>query len=194
MMVLLAVCGSRPRGVCLDPIFVTSALHHGSGQSYLFAGYASRQGYVLVDQRLFLPEVWFGPLYAARRVKCQVPAELQFQTKPQLAAAMLQSIRQEGILPFRYIVADSVYGNSPDFLAALDACVGTTALVAISSETRCWPQRPTTQEKAYRYKGEAPSAADCSRPAERRSAGGDPASVAVVSADSLGRDQGADCL
>ena len=121
----------------------------------VFAGYASRQGYVLVDQRLFLPEVWFGPLYAARRVKCQVPDELQFQTKPQLAAAMLQSIRQEGILPFRYIVADSVYGNSPDFLAALDACVGTTALVAISSETRCWPQRPTTQEKAYRYKGEA---------------------------------------
>ena len=124
------------------------------GQVGVFAGYASRQGYVLVDQRLFLPEVWFGPLYAARRVKCQVPDELQFQTKPQLAAAMLQSIRQEGILPFRYIVADSVYGNSPDFLAALDVCVGTTALVALSSETRCWPQRPTTQEKAYRYKGE----------------------------------------
>jgi SRSO17 transposase len=120
----------------------------------VFAGYASRQGYVLVDQRLFLPEVWFGPMYAARRVKCQVPDALQFQTKPQLAAAMLQNIRQEGILPFRYIVADSVYGNSPDFLTALDACVGTTALVAISSETRCWPQRPTTQEKAYRYKGE----------------------------------------
>jgi len=120
----------------------------------VFAGYASRQGYVLVDQRLFLPEVWFGPLYAARRVKCQVPDALQFQTKPQRAAAMLQSIRQEGILPFRYIVADSVYGNSPDFLAALDACVGITALVAISSETRCWPQRPTTQEKAYQYKGE----------------------------------------
>jgi SRSO17 transposase len=28
----------------------------------VFAGYASRQGYVLVDQRLFLPEVWFGPM------------------------------------------------------------------------------------------------------------------------------------
>jgi SRSO17 transposase len=75
----------------------------------VFAGYASRQGYVLVDQRLFLPEVWFGPSYATRRVKCQVPDEMRFQTKPQLAAAMLQSIRQEGILPFRYIVADSVY-------------------------------------------------------------------------------------
>jgi hypothetical protein len=50
-------------------------------------------------------------------------------------------------------VADSVYGNSPDFLAAIDACVGATALVSISSETRCWPQRPATQEQAYRDKG-----------------------------------------
>jgi SRSO17 transposase len=120
----------------------------------VFAGYASRQGYGLVDQRLFLPEVWFGPAYATRRTKCRVPDEIRFQTKPQLAAAMLQRIRQEGILPFRYIVADSVYGNSPDFLAAIEACVGTTALVAISSETRCWLQRPVTQEQAYRYKGE----------------------------------------
>ena len=74
----------------------------------VFAGYASRQGYVLVDQRLFLPEVWFGPAYATRRTKCRVPDEMRFQTKPQLAAAMLQRIRQEGILPFRYLVADSV--------------------------------------------------------------------------------------
>ena len=120
----------------------------------VFAGYASRQGYALVDQRLFLPAVWFSPAYAPRRRKCQVPDERMFQTKPQLAAAMLRSIRQEGILPFRYIVADSVYGNSPDFLAALEACVGATALVAISSETRCWSQRPATQEQGYRYQGE----------------------------------------
>src|SRR5207249_9680142 len=78
----------------------------------VFAGYASRQGYALVAQRLFLPEGWFGPAYATRRRKCRVPDEMRFQTKPQLAAAMLQSIRQEGILPFRYIVADSVDGNS----------------------------------------------------------------------------------
>jgi SRSO17 transposase len=120
----------------------------------VFAGYASRQGYGLVDQRLFLPEVWFDPMYATRRGKCQVPDTLPFQTKPQLAAAMLQRIKEDEILPFRYIVADSVYGNSPDFLAALDACVGATALVAISSETRCWLQRPATHEQTYQYKGE----------------------------------------
>ena len=119
----------------------------------VFAGYASRQGDALVDKRLFLPEIWFSDVYAPRRAKCRVPDELRFQTKPQLAAAMLQGLRQEGILPFRYIVADSVYGNSPDFLAAIEACVGATALVAISSETRCWSQRPATQEQVYRYQG-----------------------------------------
>src|SRR2546428_3043324 len=35
IMLLLAVRGSVLRGVCLDPIFVTSELHHGLVQSYL---------------------------------------------------------------------------------------------------------------------------------------------------------------
>jgi hypothetical protein len=47
-------------------------------------------------------------------------------------------------------VADCLYGNSPDFLDAVDACVGLTALVAIPSETRCWLQRPQTEDKSYR--------------------------------------------
>jgi SRSO17 transposase len=108
----------------------------------VLAAYASRQGYALVDKRLFLPESWFDDVYAARRNACQVPKDLTFQTKPQLAAAMLQTIAHEGLLPFKYLVADFLYGNSPDFLEAIDACVGVTALVAIPAETRCWLQRP----------------------------------------------------
>jgi SRSO17 transposase len=121
----------------------------------VFAAYASRQGYALVDKRLFLPEDWFNDTHAARRAACKVPKELTFQTKPQLAAAMLQAMVHEGLLPFKYLVADCLYGNSPDFLDAIDACVGVTALVAIPSETRCWFQRPPTAEHTYRYKGEA---------------------------------------
>jgi SRSO17 transposase len=121
----------------------------------VFAGYASRHGYALVDKRLFLPEVWWTDAYAARRTRCNVPAALTFQSKPQLAAAMLEAIAREGLLPFKYIVADCLYGNSPTFLDAVDACIGITALVAIPSETRCWLQRPRTEEKRYRYKGEA---------------------------------------
>jgi SRSO17 transposase len=121
----------------------------------VFAGYASRHGYALVDKRLFVPEVWWTDAYAARRTRCNVPDELTFQSKPQLAAAMLEAIAQEGLLPFKYIVADCLYGNSPTFLDAVDACVGRTALVAVPSETRCWLQRPRTADKHYRYKGEA---------------------------------------
>jgi SRSO17 transposase len=118
----------------------------------VFAGYASRHGYALVDKRLFLPEVWFTDAYAPRRTKCGVPQELTFQSKPQLAAAMLQSIAREGLLPFKYVVADCLYGQSPDFLDAVDACVGITTLVAIPADTRCWRQRPRTEDKTYLYK------------------------------------------
>jgi SRSO17 transposase len=121
----------------------------------VFAGYASRHGYALVDKRLFLPEVWWTDAYAPRRRKCHVPDEVGFQSKPQLAAAMLEAIAQEGLLPFKYIVADCLYGQSPAFLDAVEACTGRTALVAIPSETRCWLQRPQTEDKRYRYKGEA---------------------------------------
>jgi SRSO17 transposase len=121
----------------------------------VFAGDASRQGYALVDKRLFLPEVWWTDAYAARRTKCHVPDELTFQSKPQLAAAMLEALAHEGLLPFKYLVADGLSGQSPTFLNAVEACVGRTALVAVPSETRCWLQRPPTEEKGYRYKGEA---------------------------------------
>jgi SRSO17 transposase len=47
------------------------------------------------------------------------------------------------------------YGNSPDFLDAVDTCLGVTTFVAIPADTRCWLQRPQTTERTYRYKGKA---------------------------------------
>ena len=120
----------------------------------VFAGYASRQGYALVDKRLFLPEAWFTEAYAIRRRQCNVPTELTFQSLPQLATATVQALTQEGLLPFKYLVADCLYGNSPDFLDAVDACIGVTAFVAIPAETRCWLQRPQTEDTTYTYKGD----------------------------------------
>jgi SRSO17 transposase len=49
----------------------------------VFAGYASRQGYALVDKRLFLPELWFTEAYAVRRTRCNIPKDLTCQSKPQ---------------------------------------------------------------------------------------------------------------
>jgi SRSO17 transposase len=65
----------------------------------VFAEYVSRHGYALVDKRLFLPEAWFTDAYAAQRPRCRLPTELTCQSKPQLAAAMLQHIVREGLLP-----------------------------------------------------------------------------------------------
>ncbi len=54
-----------------------------SCQVGVFAAYASRHGYALVDKRLFMPEAWFTETSAARRTTCEVPEDVGFQTKPQ---------------------------------------------------------------------------------------------------------------
>ncbi len=113
----------------------------------VLAGYASRQGDALVDKRLLLPEVWCTEAYAARQARCQVPAAVTLRTKPQLAAAMVHHSVHEGLLPCKYVVADGLYGKSPDFLDAVDACGGVTTWVAMPSETRCWLQRPRTEDR-----------------------------------------------
>ena len=165
----------------------------------VFAGYASRKGYALVDKRLFLPERWWTDAYAARRSKCHVPTELTFQSKPQLAAAMLEAMAHEGLLPFKYIVADCLYGNSPTFLDAVDAYLyGRTALVAVPSETRCWLQRPRTEDKHYRDKGATRAkrvVVDYGpRPKYGGDCGGEPPRVQLVSPEGVRRDQGANHL
>ncbi len=120
----------------------------------VFAAYASRQGYALVDKRLFLPEPWFSDAYANRRAQCDVPKEAVLHTKPQLAAALVQCLYEGGTLPCRYIAADCLYGNSPEFWAACEACVGTVAFVAVPEETRCWlaPVATTTQSSTSKGK------------------------------------------
>jgi len=121
----------------------------------VFAAYASRHGYAFVDKRLFLPEAWFTEAYAARRTKCKVPDDLTFHTKPQLAIEILRDIHQEELLSFKYMVADCLYGNSPEFIEAAEQCGGKIYFVSIPSDTRCWLQGPVTQPKRYTYKGEA---------------------------------------
>jgi SRSO17 transposase len=62
---------------------------------------------------------------------------------------MVQAIAPEGLLPFTYVVADCLYGQSPAFLEAVDACVGVTTCVAIPADTRGWLQRPRTEDRTY---------------------------------------------
>lgn len=120
----------------------------------VFAAYVSRFGYALIDHRLYMPDEWFSDENASRREKCKVPTNLEFRTKPQLAVDMLMEIAQEKVLPFRYVLADSVYGTSPEFINALESLPDLTYLVQVARDTLCWPVKPVTISKTYRYGGE----------------------------------------
>ncbi len=119
----------------------------------VFAAYASPSGYALLDKRLFVPEKWFTDEYKLRREKCGLPTSTTFKTKPQLANEMLNHLVEEATVPFRYIVADSLYGNSPEFIEAVESHARLTYFVEIPCDTRCWIKRPVTREKKYKYKG-----------------------------------------
>ena len=120
----------------------------------VFAGYASSQGYALLDKELFVPEAWFGGDYEERRSKCQFPEDLQFKTKPQIAARMVTDIIEQNQIPVKYVVADSLYGNSPEFVENVDKHHDKIYFLAMPSDTKCWLKIPSTIEKEYRYRGE----------------------------------------
>jgi SRSO17 transposase len=120
----------------------------------VFAGYVSEHGYALVDKRLFIPKKWFGDDYLERRKKCKLSAETVFQSKPELAAEMLTTLSQEDVLSFKYVLADSLYGVSPEFIAAVEALPGKTYFVSVPKDTQCWVKRPTTITKEYRWGGQ----------------------------------------
>jgi SRSO17 transposase len=71
-----------------------------------------------VSARLYLPQTWTDDPERCRRV--HVPADIRFQTKPELAIALVDRARAWRV-PFRLVVADSGYGDNPAFLAALEA-------------------------------------------------------------------------
>src|SRR5208337_3523359 len=119
----------------------------------VFAGYVSEHGYALVDKRLFIPKRWFGEEYRERRESCNLPTDTVFLTKPELAAKMLNALTSEDVLPFKYVLADSIYGVSPEFIEAVEALPGKTYFVSVPGDTLCWLQRPMTMTKEYRWGG-----------------------------------------
>lgn len=120
----------------------------------VYCAYASRFGYTLVDRRLYVPEPWFSETYAERRGKCEFPEGLTFKTKPELAAEILREQWDKKALPFRYVLADSVYGMSPDFVEQVERCPGVIYLLGVRADLLVWPRRPEIAVESYSYRGE----------------------------------------
>jgi len=80
-------------------------------QAGVYLGYASRQGYTLLDRRLYLPACWFTPEYQERWDACRIPADTPFQTKPALAAGMVEQLQAERRVRARWLACDEGYGQ-----------------------------------------------------------------------------------
>jgi SRSO17 transposase len=125
-------------------------------QAGVFGAYASRQGYTLVDRRLFLPEEWFDDDHRERWEKCGIPDETTFQTKPEIALQMLQAVVTQGDLRFQWVTCDELYGRSPEFLDGV-ADLDRWYFAEVPRNTRVWKTRPKTGIPEWSGRGPHPT-------------------------------------
>ena len=124
-------------------------------------GYVSRQGYSLVDSQLFVPEEWFDEAHAERRQACGVPEDLVFQTKPAIGLELLQAAvkrneQAEEALPFQWVAADELYGDSPAFRDGV-AALNKGYFTEIKTTTQVWLTRPEVHIPAWKGRGRHPT-------------------------------------
>lgn len=128
--------GEHSVGVCRQWCGATGKVDNC--QAGVFLGYASRQGYTLLDRRLFLPECWFGQDYRERRAGCAIPKETVFVTKTALAAEMVEAEQAEQRLRARWLAGDEGFGKDPSFLDRVDQA-GLWYLAEVPCATEVWP-------------------------------------------------------
>jgi SRSO17 transposase len=132
----------------------------------VYLGYASQHGYTLVDGRLYVPEAWFADDQAALRAHCGIPDDLRFQTKPELALTLLRQLVERGVLPFQWVTADALYGDTPAFLDGV-AALGKWYFAEVACSTRVWWRRPEVYVPTRSGRGRRPSKARLRYPYQR---------------------------
>jgi SRSO17 transposase len=85
-----------------------------NAQVAVYLTYAGARGHALIDRELYLPKSWTSD--PDRLAAAGVPDDIDFLTKPALAAGMLRRTLRAGV-PARWAAGDEVYGNDPGLRA-----------------------------------------------------------------------------
>jgi SRSO17 transposase len=86
-------------------------------QTVVNCAYVTGRGHALFDFRLYLPKAWCRD--RRRRQRAQVPADVAFQTKTELARDMITGAANAAV-PFGWAAGDEVYGHSSKLRAACE--------------------------------------------------------------------------
>jgi SRSO17 transposase len=89
-----------------------------NAQVAVYLAYTGRAGHAMIDRELYLPKSWVSD--PQRCAAAGVPEEVEFATKPALAAAMVARALDAGV-PARWVAADEIYGADPRLRADLEA-------------------------------------------------------------------------
>ena len=88
-----------------------------NAQVGVYLTYAGARGHAMIDREVYLPRCWVED--PDRCAQAGVPDDIEFMTKPALAAGMLTRALNAGI-PARWVAGDEVYGADPGLRAELE--------------------------------------------------------------------------
>ena len=126
-----------------------------NSQNGVYLGYVSRKGYSLIEGQLFMPESWFDEEHRDQREACGVPTDLKVKTKPEIALELLKVAIERNSLPFQWVAADALYGDSPSFRDEV-AGMNKWYFTEIKCSTRIWEARPEVYLPEWKGRGRHP--------------------------------------
>jgi SRSO17 transposase len=117
----------------------------------VFLAHVGPRGRALVDKRLWLPQEWTND--PARCEAAGVPAEARtYQSKAELALALLKRATALGHLQADWVTGDDAYGSSPDFRDGVEQ-EGLLYVLEVPSNTPVWPLATAWDLPAYSGRG-----------------------------------------
>ena len=97
--------------------------------------------------RLYLPQSWAED--PGRRAEVGVPAEVSFQTKPELTLDLVRQAQADGV-PAAPLLGDAVYGDSPEFREGIRQ-LGMEFFLHVTPTHKAWTHPVSTQRKRTRH-------------------------------------------